>query len=49
MLIKHFTQYSEYLANPKIQYKDIAIQEQFLAPFKWDYDPEQKVKLGAAM
>ena len=43
MLIEYFTKYTDYMANQKIEIKDMCIIKEFLEPFKWDFHTKYKV------
>jgi len=45
-LVIYLTKYTDYLANPTIRTKDIAICRLFLHPFKWDQIPNEMKILG---
>ena len=47
-LVDFLTTYTDYLANEKIQIKDIGIIRMFNGPFKWDLIKVDRAKLGKA-
>jgi len=44
--VNYLTKCTDYLANEKIESKDIAIVKEFIEPLKWDYMDVYKVRLG---
>ena len=47
-LAQYLTKFSDYWADNRIPTKDIAIQREFMEPFKWDYIQVDRTKLGNA-
>jgi len=40
--------YTDYMANPTIMYKDMAVSRLYLQPFKWSFIATERAKLGRA-